>query len=197
MTLDIAKALGHDIAEHCFSSKGKIRPEFTQYQFRLRLPRQRVTVEMATDASSPHAVLRQVLASSVVIQKRGELKPAAAVEKKSKKVAPQGETLRLVVALSLSVAEREHRDFLAQRFNDTLFFTFDDEEQSLPFEPVTEADQEVVAPLLEDPDFEDDAASRAAAREAEQAAKAEKKAKAAKPRLAKGARTKSGESAGA
>lgn len=186
LTPAIAEALGHDIKSHCFDAKGKIRKDFTRVDFRLRMPRQVATVKMAPDVQT-HIELRQVGLSSVTVTKRGEAKSAKEVGKKERKVAPQGETLRLTLSIVVSLADREPREFLAARFADTMFWSFVDELRSLPFEPKPGDDEERIADMLDEHDAVnevDDVLDEQAIAEK----KAEKQAaRKTRPRLAKGA----------
>jgi hypothetical protein len=132
LTPTLARALGHAIEDHCFSKDGQIRPELTRSEFRLRLPRQKMTVRMAAGVAT-HAVLRQVALSRITVTKR-ETEPGD--DAKSKKVSPIGTVLRVTLAGCVSIAERAHRDFFGARFGAALLFSFEDEAESLPFAPV-------------------------------------------------------------
>lgn len=132
LTRRLAKELGPEVAEHCFTRQGKIRDEVTQMQFRVRIPPQSISVRMAEDVDE-HAALRRVRFTKITVTKRGELK-GGAVAKKGKKIAPQQVTLRVTIDALLELAEKTHRTFIAEMFGTTLFYTCEPEAGMLPFD---------------------------------------------------------------
>jgi len=137
LTLHLAKQLGPDVAAHCFTPTKKIRDEMTKIEIRLREKEQALTVCMADVA--PHCVLRQVRLTGLTIAKRVENDQ---VERKSKKVAPQGATLRLTLNCLIDPAERVHRDFFCSFIGSTFAFTFDPEERDLFVDVHTDEDDD-------------------------------------------------------
>lgn len=134
LTPKLARELGEPIAEHCFTRQGKIRPEMTKVEFRIRIRPQSIAVRMAEDVV-PNVVLRRVRIAKLIVQKRGELK-GDEVAKKGKKIAPQSEVLRATIQALIDPAEREQREFLCGMFGSTMFYSFEAEEGTLPFDGV-------------------------------------------------------------
>lgn len=134
LTPDLARELSAEIEDLCFTDGGRIRDEISNLEVRLREPQQCVTVKMALDVSA-HIVLRHVRIPSVKFTKRGE-DPNEEVERKSKKVAPTGETLRArFTALILPENDATCRFLLQMAPGKTFFFEFEDEAKQLDFGP--------------------------------------------------------------
>jgi len=128
LTPALARELSPEIEDLCFTKRGAVRDEITNIEVRLREPQKMVTVKMATD-STPHIVLRHVRIPSVKFVKRGE-DPEKEVERKSKKVAPAGETLRArFSALILPENDATCRFLLQMAPGKTFFFEFEDEQE--------------------------------------------------------------------
>lgn len=138
LTWALAKELGPSIANHFFTNKGELRTEVANMVVKLRQIRQSITVHMAEDVA-PHVVLRQVRIPRLSVILRGEHKQKA--DRQGKKIAPQAPVLRASLGLLVDPAERSARDFLCAHIGATLFFTFDDEEKSLPFERGGDAEE--------------------------------------------------------
>jgi hypothetical protein len=140
LTYDLAKELGPEVAEHCFTNKGKVREQVTNVRVRLREKPQALTVKMAEDVSEPTAMLRHVRVTHITITKRGienDQKEAT----KGKKIAPQAVTLRATVSCLVDPAERIHREFLCRYINDFLLFTFTPEQKDM-FSEMREDDED-------------------------------------------------------
>jgi hypothetical protein len=129
LTLALAKELGPDIAEHCFTRQGGVRDEMTRVQVRLREKPQQVIARMASDATAS-ATLRHVRVPSITITKRGADKDEKLPNRK-KKIAPQAVTLRATISCLVDPAEKVQREFLCRFINDWMLFTFDPEERDL------------------------------------------------------------------
>src|SRR5688572_6280665 len=70
LTRALARELSPEIADHCFTKDGQIRPEVSQVKVRLRELQQFVTAKMAQD-TDVHATLRHVRCVDLSISKRG------------------------------------------------------------------------------------------------------------------------------
>lgn len=129
LTLELAKELGAQMADHCFTKQGQIRDEMTSVQLRLREKPQIVTIQMAADATQMTAVLRNVRIPIITITKR-ELDPGEEGTQ-TKRVAPQAATLRVTISMLVDPAEKEHREFFCRHIHNWLLFSFDAEERDL------------------------------------------------------------------
>ncbi len=138
LTPPIAKSLGRDIHDLCFTKDGKIHDQLSKVTVKLREPQQRVTVRMALDVSA-HVELENVRIPTIVIAKRGEEKDGD-VERKSRKVAPAAETLRATINCLMLPESSKAREFLTQMPGKTFYFEFEDEERQLDFGPDPEDD---------------------------------------------------------
>ncbi len=142
LTPELARDLSDEIEDICFTQRGQIRDEIRQLKIRLREPQQMVTVKMAVDVKDPHVVLRNVRIPSIRVTKRGE-DPGEEVERKSKKVAPTGETLRCTLdCLMLPEQSAEVRKWLTMMPGKTFFFVFENEAKQLDFGPESDDDED-------------------------------------------------------
>jgi hypothetical protein len=130
LTPELARELGPDIAEHCFTRTGKIRREMTRVQVKLRDKPQAISVRMAVDTTEPHCTLRNVRVPALTITKRGIAKDETE-GRKTKKIAPQAETLRCTISCLVDPAEKVHREFFCSYINDFMLFSFEPEERDL------------------------------------------------------------------
>ncbi len=133
LTPEIARQLGRDVHDLCFSKDGRIHDQLSKITVKLREPQQHVTVKMAVDVSA-HVELDNVRIPTIVIAKRGEDKDGD-VERKSRKVAPAAETLRATINCLMLPESSKAREFLTQMPGKTFFFEFEDEERQLDFGP--------------------------------------------------------------
>ncbi len=131
LTRKLARELSTEIANHCFTEDGEIRPEVSNLTVRLGERQQFVTAKMATD-TDVHATLRYVRCVGLTISKRGEDKNEEQ-ETKSKKVSPGAPVLRANLACLIDTDDAAIREFLMRRFGSTFFFQFEDELKQLDF----------------------------------------------------------------
>jgi len=134
LTRELAKELGVDIHDHCFTRSGALRKEISRLQLRSKLPLHTLTIRMAHDVA-PSAVLKGVQLTGITIATRGqETDQPTPGSKKQKKVGPPKTVLRLTVNALIDPAEREHRDFLCGRVGSSMFYTFTSETPGLPLD---------------------------------------------------------------
>lgn len=120
LTYEMALALGHGLASHCFTfgengSDTFIRPEFTQVQVRPHEREQAMTLRMALD-TTPHCLLRQVRLPLLTVTKRGEDNEAP--------------TLRLTMSLLLDT-DKVAMEFFAGFIGASFFVSFEPEQVDL------------------------------------------------------------------
>ncbi len=150
LTYSQAKQLGSEVLGHCFTDKKSIHNGLSSVTVDLDEDEQILIARMAEDVSE-HCRLRQVRIVSVTITKRDSSESGA--ETKSKKVGPQQPTLRATFNCLVDSAEKTHRNFIADFFAKSMFFTFESEQQNLFTGLHTEAgDDDEPESLLPPPD---------------------------------------------
>lgn len=130
LTRKLAKELSKEIADHCFTADGGIRPEIEGFTVGLSEPQQYVAARMAADVAI-NTELRHVRCVDLVVTKRGEKDGES--KKKSKKVSPGAPTLRAQLNVLVDPTDAATREFLMCRFGNTFLFEFQDEVRQLDF----------------------------------------------------------------
>lgn len=120
LTLELARELGPEIAEHCFTRQGKVRREMKGVKVRLRDKTQAIAARMAVDTTDPHCILRHVRVPTLDITTPGPDDDDAPVLR-----------LKCTINCLVDPAEKTHRDFLCGFFGDFMLFTFEPEQQDL------------------------------------------------------------------
>lgn len=117
----LARELGDDIAGHFFTEDNQIRPELGRVVLNPRVPQQMVHLLTAPDMKTATAKIRYVDVLALAVN----------VEEDSK----SGQRwLKCTVQIRFGMAEREHRELLAARFGDKLWWTWSAEQMPLELE---------------------------------------------------------------
>jgi len=148
LTYDQAKQLGDAVVNHCYTAHKALRDEMSKIEVDLDLPEQCLVASIAEDVA-PTGELRQVRIPSVTINKRHPPDDAAS---KTKKVAPRQPTLRATFVVLIDAHEKKTRNFLADHYQATLYFGFDDEQKNLYDQVGPDSEDAEMQPALTEAD---------------------------------------------
>lgn len=123
LTPELAGELGADIKDHCYTKAKAIRRELKTVNLSLPGELQQIVIHLVPEGTKePHTTLRQVAVRAIRVSR--------IVRKKKGK--EDGAKLLATLQLRADYRDKDLRDFLAKRFGQRLFWTFADEQRTLP-----------------------------------------------------------------
>lgn len=120
---ELAQELGDAVYSYLFDGQGVIKRELGRIVLDPRVPQQTAHVLTAPDMRNAYVQLRHVDVLGLGVNVEEDKKTGA-------------RSLRATFRLQFGISEREHRDFLAAKFGDMLWWTFGPEQHPLQLEGV-------------------------------------------------------------